>query len=148
MAIATLLGVLCAALAVVAIPASAQDSTGSAGGDTTTADADKTVLRFGWAQEPDNLNPFVGQNEEDFTIWSINWDLPIGFSPKDLSPVPAIAQDWEVSDDRKTVTMTIDPDLKWSDGKPITSEDVKWSLDVLGGERQTAAVVKHQGPDG
>ncbi len=37
------------------------------------------MLRFGWAQEPDNLNPFVGQNEEDFTVWSINWELPIGF---------------------------------------------------------------------
>ncbi len=79
------------------------------------------MLRFGWAQEPDNLNPFVGQNEEDYTIWSINWDLPIGFDPDDLSPAPAIAESWEVSEDRKTVTMKIDPDLKWSDGKPVTS---------------------------
>ncbi len=127
-AIAILVGVLCAGLAVVALPASAQDETGSA------ASSPHDVLRFGWAQEPDNLNPFVGQSEEDFTIWSINWDLPINFSPKDLSPVPGIVSDWEVSEDRKTVTMTIDSGLKWSDGKPITSEDVKWSLETLGGE--------------
>ena len=92
------------------------------------------VLRFGWEQEPDNLNPFVGQSEEDYTVWSINWDLPIGYSTKDLSPTSAIVDKWEVSKDRKTVTMTLVPDLKWSDGKPITSEDIRWSLEKLGGE--------------
>jgi peptide/nickel transport system substrate-binding protein len=123
---ATMAGVLCGALVLVALPASAQDGTTAGGG------ASKTILRFGWAQEPDNLNPFVGQSEEDFTIWSINWELPIGFDTKDLSPAPAIVSSWDVSEDRKTVTMHLDPDLKWSDGKPITSADVKWSLDVLG----------------
>jgi peptide/nickel transport system substrate-binding protein len=124
---ATMAGVLCGALVLVALPAAAQDGTTAKGG------TDKTVLRFGWAQEPDNLNPFVGQSEEDFTIWSINWELPIGFDTKDLSPAPGIVSSWDVSEDRKTVTMHIDPGLKWSDGKPITSADVKWSLDVLGG---------------
>ncbi len=141
-AVATLLGTLCAALAVVALPASAQDGNGGGGngGDGGGGDAPATttntgnVLRFGWAQEPDNLNPFVGQSEEDFTIWSINWELPIGFSAEDLSPTSAIVKDWEVSEDRKTVTMKLEPDLKWSDGKPITSEDVRWSLDTLGSE--------------
>jgi len=145
-AIATLVGVLCAALGVVALPASAQDGTGP------SPSSSANVLRFGWAQEPDNLNPFVGQNEEDFTIWSINWDLPVNFSPKDLSPVPGIAQEWEISEDRKTVTMRIDPDLKWSDGKPITSEDVKWSLEVLGGEgalftSYTTGITRMETPD-
>ena len=93
-----------------------------------------TVLRFGWAQEPDNLNPFVGQNEEDYTIWSINWDLPIGYNPKDLTPTSGIVDTWEVSEDRKTVTMKLEPGMRWSDGEPITSEDVKWSLETLGGE--------------
>jgi len=141
-AVATLLGTLCAALAVVALPASAQNGNGGGGngGDGGGGDAPATttntgnVLRFGWAQEPDNLNPFVGQSEEDFTIWSINWELPIGFSAEDLSPTSAIVKDWEVSEDRKTVTMKLEPDLKWSDGKPITSEDVRWSLDTLGSE--------------
>ncbi len=113
-----------AALALIAIPAGAQDN--------TSQSADPTVLRIGWAQEPNTLNPFVGQDEEDYTVWALNWDLPINFSAKDLSPVPGIAESWEVSDDRKTVTMKIAPDLKWSDGKPITSADVKWSLEKLG----------------
>ena len=47
--------------------------------------------------------------------------------------MPGIAKSWEVSDDEKTVTFHLDPDAKWSDGKPITSADVKYSLEVLGG---------------
>src|SRR5207342_878369 len=54
------------------------------------------------------------------------------FDPKDLSPTPGIAQSWDVSEDRKTITFHLVKGAKWSDGKPITSADVKWSLEVLG----------------
>jgi peptide/nickel transport system substrate-binding protein len=141
---ATIAGVLCGALALVAMPAAAQDS--------TSGGSDQTVLRIGWAQEPNTLNPFVGQDEEDYTVWALNWDLPIDFSTKSLSPAPGIAQSWEVSDDKKTVTMKLDPDLKWSDGKPITSADVKWSLEQLGGHgilftSYTSSITKIDTPD-
>jgi peptide/nickel transport system substrate-binding protein len=102
-----------------AVPAAAQDSGG------------KDVLRLGWAQEPQTLNPFIDQDEEDFRIWSINYDLLINFSPEDLGPTPGIAESWTVSDDKKTVTFKLFPDHKWSDGQPITSKDVKWSLETF-----------------
>jgi peptide/nickel transport system substrate-binding protein len=111
-----------AALAVgVVSPVGAKDSQG-----------DK-VLKIGWAQDPQTLNPFVGQDEEDYTAWAINWDLLVNFSPKDFSPVPGIAKSWDVSSDKKTVTFHLDPNAKWSDGQPIISADVKYSLEVLGG---------------
>jgi len=37
-----------------------------------------------------------------------------------------------VSKDKKTVTFHLIEGAKWSDGQPITSKDVKYSLDVLG----------------
>jgi ABC-type transport system substrate-binding protein len=117
------LGVVFATVAVaiaVSEPAGAQDS------------GEETVLKIGWAQDPANINPFVGQDEEDYTLWAMNWDLLVNFNPEDLTPIPGIAKSWQVSDDKKTVTFKLDPDAKWSDGKPITSEDVKWSLEVLG----------------
>jgi peptide/nickel transport system substrate-binding protein len=103
-------------------------------GSTQSSQKGDTTLKIGWAQNPDTINPFVGQDEEAFSIWAINWDLLVNFSPKDLSPVPGIAQSWDISDDKKTITFHLDPNAKWSDGKPITSEDVKWSLEVLGGK--------------
>ena len=69
----------------------------------------RTSCKIGWAQDPQTLNPFVGQDEEDYTVWAINWDLLVNFSPKDLLPSPGIAQSWDISDDKKTVTFHLDP---------------------------------------
>jgi peptide/nickel transport system substrate-binding protein len=122
-AIATALIVLVAAFA---IPAAAQDEGGSSGG------GENDVLRIGWSQDPKTLNPFIGVNEEEYTVWALNWELLLNWDPETLAPAPGIAESWEVSEDRKTVTFDLIDGAKWSDGEPITSEDVKWSLDVLG----------------
>ena len=112
------------AVVAFAIPAAAQDSSSS----------DQSILRIGWAQDPQTLNPFVGLDEEDYNVWAMNWDLLVNFDPEDLSPAPGIAKSWTVSDDKKTITFKLDPEAKWSDGEPITSTDVKWSLETLGDE--------------
>jgi peptide/nickel transport system substrate-binding protein len=117
---------VCAAILAVALPASAQDDSS---GETT-------ILRIGWAQDPTNINPFVGLDEEAYNIWALNWDLLVNFSPDDLSPAPGIAESWDVSEDKKTITFHLDPDANWSDGEPITSTDVKWSFENLGEEGQ------------
>jgi peptide/nickel transport system substrate-binding protein len=119
-AVASLLLLAASALGVIAA-AGAQDSSG-----------EKEILRMGWAQDPGTLNPFVGLDEEDYSIWALNWDLLVNFDPKTLTPAPGIAKDWDVSSDKKTITYHLFPGLKWSDGKPLTSADVKWSLEVLG----------------
>lgn len=41
-----------------------------------------------------------------------------------------LVNNWQVSKNKKTITFTLKPDLKWADGKPLTSEDVlfTWQL--------------------
>jgi peptide/nickel transport system substrate-binding protein len=41
-----------------------------------------------------------------------------------------LAEKWEISSDNKTITFTLKPNLKWADNKPLTSEDVlfTWQL--------------------
>jgi peptide/nickel transport system substrate-binding protein len=109
---------IAAALLLFAAPARAQDG--------------KKVLKLGWAQDPQTLSVFLDYDEEDFRIWAINYDLLVNFSPDNLGPAPGIAESWDVSDDKKTVTFHLIKGAKWSDGEPITSKDVKFSLDVLG----------------
>lgn len=117
----TLAGLVMTALALLfAAPAQAQTPP-------------KKVLKMGWAQDPQTLNPFVDYDEEDFTVWALNWDLLVNFSPKDLGPAPGIAESWDVSPDKKAVTFHLIKGAKWSDGQPITSKDVKYSLETLGG---------------
>ncbi|WER48950.1 ABC transporter substrate-binding protein [Cupriavidus sp. WKF15] len=42
---------------------------------------------------------------------------------------PALAQSWDISKDSKTLTFHLRPNVKWHDGKPFTSADVKWTLE-------------------
>lgn len=126
-------GILAAAGALLAMLAVAVGVTGTAGAQDSGEGESGDVLRIGWGQDPQTLNPFFGLDEEGYTVWAITWDLLVNFSPEDLTPAPGIAESWEVSDDRRTVTFTL-ADRTWSDGEPITSADVKFSLEVLGEE--------------
>src|SRR3972149_6938562 len=49
-----------------------------------------------------------------------------------LKPIPGLAQSWTVSGDGKTISFKLHKGIKFSDGKPFTSADVKFSvLEVL-----------------
>jgi len=45
-----------------------------------------------------------------------------------LKPVPWLARSWSWSNGNKTLTLNIAKGVKWSDGKPLTSADVVYSL--------------------
>ena len=47
----------------------------------------------------------------------------------DLKVVPDLAERWDVSDDGRVYTFHLRKDAKFHDGKPVTAEDVRWSLE-------------------
>ncbi len=49
----------------------------------------------------------------------------------DLAPQPSLAKDWTISDDGLTYTFNLHENVKWHDGEPFSSEDVKFSVDVF-----------------
>src|SRR6202158_2895807 len=50
------------------------------------------------------------------------------------SIVPDLAESWAWSKDNKTLTFKLRQDVKWHDGKPFTSADVKCTFDMLMGK--------------
>src|ERR1700676_2679782 len=47
--------------------------------------------------------------------------------------VPELATAWKWGEDGTTLTFTLRPDVKWHDGKPFTSADVKCTWDMVSG---------------
>jgi peptide/nickel transport system substrate-binding protein len=43
--------------------------------------------------------------------------------------LPALAESWDISPDHKTYTFHLRPGIKFSDGTPITAEDIAWNLE-------------------
>ncbi len=48
-----------------------------------------------------------------------------------MKPLPGIAESWTVSKDQKTYTFKLRKGVTWHDGKPFTSEDVKFSVEKV-----------------
>jgi len=48
---------------------------------------------------------------------------------RELNIVPDIARDWKVSEDGLTYTFHLRDDVKFHNGKPVTAQDFKWSIE-------------------
>ncbi|MGL6340889.1 MAG: ABC transporter substrate-binding protein, partial [Waterburya sp.] len=44
---------------------------------------------------------------------------------------PTLAESWDISDDNLEIVYTLRPNLKWSDGQPLTAEDVVFTYNQL-----------------
>ncbi|MGR7994866.1 MULTISPECIES: ABC transporter substrate-binding protein [unclassified Xanthobacter] len=56
--------------------------------------------------------------------------MPDGSLSYDSTKIePDLAESWTVSDDGKVITFKLRPNAVFSDGSPVTAQDVKWSLD-------------------
>jgi peptide/nickel transport system substrate-binding protein len=88
------------------------------------------VLKAGTDQDLQVLNPFNSVVVADFEVFTLNYDLLVGFG-QDLEPVPGFAETWTQSNEGKTWTFKIRPGMKWSDGEPATSEDVVYTYQLI-----------------
>jgi peptide/nickel transport system substrate-binding protein len=53
------------------------------------------------------------------------------YSGKELTPKPGVAESWTVSPDQMVYTFKLRPGVKWQDGEPFTSADVKFSIESI-----------------
>ncbi|MFC6288591.1 ABC transporter substrate-binding protein [Nocardioides sp. GCM10027113] len=114
------------------------------GGPTAHAAGDegsdeKVTFTVAFLNEVDSFNPFVGIEAESFEMWALTYDYMITYSLEDMSPQPGLATEWQTSEDGLTWTFTIRDDVTFSDGEPLTADDIAHTYNrVLDGGPEAA----------
>ena len=128
-------GAAVALVAATLLPGAVLSSSPAAG----AAAADGGTFTVGLDNEVDSFNPFLGIEASSFEMWALTYDYLIGYSMKDMSPTPALATDWSTSDDGLVWTFDIRDDVTWSDGEPLTAQDIAYTFNrVLDGGPEAA----------
>jgi oligopeptide transport system substrate-binding protein len=86
------------------------------------------VLHAGNGLEPQDLDPHIITGISEIRILSALFEGLVGQDPKDLSPVPGAASGWDVSENGRTYTFHLRENLKWSNGKQLSSKDFDYSF--------------------
>jgi len=94
----------------------------SAGGAAAAAPVPQ-VLRYGNAAEPQDIDPQVISGIPEHHVIQALYDSLVDVDPKDLHPIPGLAESWEISPDGTRYTFHLRANLKWSDGSAMTSDD-------------------------
>ena len=82
------------------------------------------------AGEPDQLDPHSTSAYPSFQVLENVYDTLVQPNA-DLEFEPALATDWQISDDQLTWTFTLREGVTFHDGSELTSEDVKFSYDRI-----------------
>ena len=98
--------------------------------------AGSVTLRIGWTEEPDNLNPFIGYQNETYEIWALNYDLLFGYGNRNQPTLDLASQfptraNGGISADGLTWTIKIRSGVKWQDGVPLTAADVAFTFNYI-----------------
>jgi len=90
--------------------------------------ADKVTFTVGTPQDIDSLNPLTGALVIDYEVWNLEYATLTDKAADDFSVIPGLAESWTASADGLTYTYTLRDGLKWSDGQPITADDVAYTI--------------------
>jgi len=77
---------------------------------------------------------FVGEADAVMIYRSIGYENLVRWDPAWSRVVPNVAQSFTVSDDARVVSFHLRAGLRWSDGVPFTSEDVRFWFDHVIGD--------------
>ena len=81
--------------------------------------------------EPSGLDPQTVTGLSESHIVGALFEGLVNYDPKDLHPIPGIAESWTMSADGRTWTFRLRQAAKWSNGDPITAADFLFSYERM-----------------
>jgi peptide/nickel transport system substrate-binding protein len=94
------------------------------------AEKDKEV-KLGITQDERSLNPYTYKTGfPGLELVNLFYD-PLFVLDKNNKPIPWLVKEFTISEDGKQYKMILHDNITWQDGKPLTSEDVKFTYEYV-----------------
>src|SRR5690554_1125367 len=89
------------------------------------------TLKVGITEASGNFNPLYYSSSYDGYVVDLVFEglATLNFDGDEY--VPVVAEDWDISEDGKTITFNLRDDVVFSDGTPLTANDVVFTYKVL-----------------
>lgn len=85
------------------------------------------TLLVGNFSEPNDLDPQIADSQQTFNLIMALIEGLAQYDARTCEPVPAVAESWNVSDDKLTWKFHLRQNAVWSNGDPVTANDFVWS---------------------
>ena len=118
-------------LAIAAIAVGGPALTSRAPG-TTAGPSPSPALpyREGILGRPVSVSPLAARTQADRDLVALVFEGLVKLDT-DGHPIPSLAQSWTMDPSGASWTFKLRPDATWQDGKPVTSDDVVFTVDTL-----------------
>jgi peptide/nickel transport system substrate-binding protein len=88
------------------------------------------TLTVGLLQDLDSPNVTAGYLVSSYEVWNLQYATLTDKAAADFATEPGLAESWTASDGGLTYTYTLREGLTWSDGTPLTADDVAWTVNT------------------
>ena len=72
-----------------------------------------------------------GNTQFNYTVTVMAYESLLSIHPTTLEYIPSLATHWKISPDKMTFWFRVNPNAKFSDGQPVTSDDVIATFDLM-----------------
>jgi len=81
--------------------------------------------------EPKTFNYLLTNESTSTAVLTLMYEGLVSVDQTTSEIIPALAESWVMAKDGKTITYTLKENLKWSDGEPLTVDDVVFTYNDL-----------------
>lgn len=91
---------------------------------------DQITLRVGLTQDWEVINPTSGYTVAAYEVWNLHYATLTDKAADDFATTPGLAESWEEVEPGVEYVYTLREGLTWSDGEPLTADDVAWNINT------------------
>ena len=86
------------------------------------------IFRYVTGDEPQSLDPPISLGQPEARIYMALYDGLVEYHPKNLSPMPSLAERWDINNDSSEFTFHLRQTGRWSNGDPIDANDFVYTF--------------------